>query len=1363
MTSKGSYQALGKEDDYAGRKSEIAQQVLDAAKDHAKSVMQAVEELSGEFSKDDVKVIIDNLASEQIHDLLEFINDQDGDTGAAWSFPKGVKLSFQNIFYRYGGDNEVYLSGISGYVKPGEMLLMLGAPDSQMDTLLRVLAKRTVDGEVYGNIMLNGLLPGADYKRKIAYVPKIEICIPTITVQETVYTSYRLRMDPETPEPAVLLRVLLVLKIFGILRVRDTIVGDPIVIRGVSGGERRRLTFCQEVGGFASLLMADLPTNGLDSATAYNLCKTCQTACRTLNLSVIFCLAQPSNELIKLFDNLLLLAKGRQIYFGPLEEGIDYFESIGYHKPELKSIPDFYQELTGDPRQFYNAEQDQRNRDKLDYTSQAGSWQDLAESWRMSDYNTRLGDTMWSDFPIEIAKTKVDGGMDQMSSSLVMAPLSLQFTTLWKRQLLTVLRNPQFSKLRVAQVIMFSLIISLTWFDQGHNADTDVLPKFSSLFMNIMFMVFSIFPALPFFCFLRNVHAFQVNSEYYNAGMFYVAFQMVEVLWIIPETLISSIIIYSMQDLNGDPLISEKWLFNWLTIVTVKSFGSAMALTWVAIWNGDSEVSHATFPVTLYILLVSSGMVIARDDMLYPWKFFWFINPLQYGFRGNSLNEFYGSTYSGDVACTQQQFDDPSITECNKATDSLRIHVDGIAGDSFLYLFDLHAPESDKWLFLLIAVVIVSFWHFLGMTLTSISTREVFVPTMLIEDYDVKTQRKQDKEKENSLETYQNQHTGLKVQERKFKKLIPRILISWKGLNYGVDLVNDKNEPYFKHILHDCFGYAEPGKVIALMGATGAGKSTLMDVLADYKTIGKEWGEIRVNGIERTPESNIAKIFHMVAGYCEQFDSHEGSMTVRQAIEFSATLRLPTNLSDDELQDRVDDVLEKLQLVPLQDFMIGDEHSGGISPEYRKKVTIGVELVMDPGLLFLDEPTTGLDSASALNVMTCVKGLADDMSIVCTIHQPSIEVFAVFDQMMLLKQGGLVCYFGDVEKMADYFSDAGLGEWNGVQNIADFALDCSYAKSDSGKPSDELFLEHQRYQDAMDGLEKNNSGLEEPTIDWNLRPSFWDQTKAIFWRDYNRNFVSNTWFTKMRLISLTIVGCIVGWVFYSPDISQSGTNARVATCFMSLSLTGFFCQQHIPFLIGQRGYVFREKKANMYNPVSLVLSRQLVEFPMYLLESFCLTIPVHFLTDMRGNFFRFWLAWILAYMCNVSCCEFGVSLSRDQESADASLAMINTLNFMFSGYLIQEEKIPIYFKPLHYASLIHYGFFAIALNEFESIDEIPPDEEGTSVFSSGDQVISYYNVDQLEFFEYLLIFVCFTVLFKALTFVSFSKIEHIKR
>eukprot|EP00494_Astrolonche_serrata_P024686 UN24946 len=116
-------------------------------------------------------------------------------------------------------------------------------------------------------------VPGKDFKQIISYVPKYENHLATLTVEESVLTSYRLRTSDNVSSEQLFLRMILVLRVFGILKVRKSLVGNASV-RGISGGERRRLTFCQEVGGLSSIILADLPTNGLDSATAYQLCKT---------------------------------------------------------------------------------------------------------------------------------------------------------------------------------------------------------------------------------------------------------------------------------------------------------------------------------------------------------------------------------------------------------------------------------------------------------------------------------------------------------------------------------------------------------------------------------------------------------------------------------------------------------------------------------------------------------------------------------------------------------------------------------------------------------------------------------------------------------------------------------------------------------------------------------------------------------------------------------------------------------------------------------------------------------------------------------------------------------------------------------
>ena len=206
-------------------------------------------------------------------------------------------------------------------------------------------------------------------------------------------------------------------------------------------------------------------------------------------------------------------------------------------------------------------------------------------------------------------------------------------------------------------------------------------------------------------------------------------------------------------------------------------------------------------------------------------------------------------------------------------------------------------------------------------------------------------------------------------------------------------------------------------------------------MLAGKKTSGNIEGEMLVNGRERD------ETFTRIAGYVEQFDSHNPMSTVQEAIAFSGRMRLPQKVSNAELQMKVKNVLEVLGLAHLADETIGSPGMGGVSPEVRKKVTIGVELIAEPSILFLDEPTTGLDSAGAYAVMSAVHTLSKHMAVVCTVHQPSMELTKMFDDILLMKDGGEIVYFGAMSGLVTYFAESGLGECPPGKNPVDFALE----------------------------------------------------------------------------------------------------------------------------------------------------------------------------------------------------------------------------------------------------------------------------------------------------------------------------------
>lgn len=204
------------------------------------------------------------------------------------------------------------------------------------------------------------------------------------------------------------------------------------------------------------------------------------------------------------------------------------------------------------------------------------------------------------------------------------------------------------------------------------------------------------------------------------------------------------------------------------------------------------------------------------------------------------------------------------------------------------------------------------------------------------------------------------------------------------------------------------------------MGASGAGKTTCLDVLARRKNIGIVCGDILVNG--HPPGSDFARS----TAYAEQMDVHEGTATVREAMRLSAYLRQPFDVSREEKNAYVEEMIELLELLDLADAIV---HS--LSTEARKRLTIGVELASKPGLLlFLDEPTSGLDAQSARNLVHLLRRLADQgQAILCTIHQPSSLLFESFDRLLLLENGGHTVYFGGIGRdscvVREYFASHG--------------------------------------------------------------------------------------------------------------------------------------------------------------------------------------------------------------------------------------------------------------------------------------------------------------------------------------------------
>jgi ATP-binding cassette subfamily G (WHITE) protein 2 (PDR) len=260
--------------------------------------------------------------------------------------------------------------------------------------------------------------------------------------------------------------------------------------------------------------------------------------------------------------------------------------------------------------------------------------------------------------------------------------------------------------------------------------------------------------------------------------------------------------------------------------------------------------------------------------------------------------------------------------------------------------------------------------------------------------------------------------------------------VHWTDLSYAIPTKDG-----FKRLLCEVEGYVEPGTLTALMGATGAGKTTLLDVLSMRKNVGIVTGEILVNGY--VPADG----YERMSGYAQQADYHLATATVREALHFSADLRQHSSVALPDKLRHADEVMSQLGMDLLADAIVGT-----LNTEQRKRLTIGMELAAKPDLLlFLDEPTSGMDSQTAFQICSLLQRLARlGHTIMCTIHQPSASILDMFDRLLLIEQGGRTIYFGNLGTnsidMIRYFQLQGARTCGEAENPAEWMFEVTSAK-----------------------------------------------------------------------------------------------------------------------------------------------------------------------------------------------------------------------------------------------------------------------------------------------------------------------------
>uniref|UniRef100_A0A8C1QH95 ATP-binding cassette, sub-family G (WHITE), member 2d n=1 Tax=Cyprinus carpio TaxID=7962 RepID=A0A8C1QH95_CYPCA len=494
-----------------------------------------------------------------------------------------------------------------------------------------------------------------------------------------------------------------------------------------------------------------------------------------------------------------------------------------------------------------------------------------------------------------------------------------------------------------------------------------------------------------------------------------------------------------------------------------------------------------------------------------------------------------------------------------------------------------------------------------------------------------------------------------------------------------------------KEILLDLNGIMRPG-LNAILGPTGSGKSSFLDVLAARKDPAGLSGEVLINGALQPPN------FKCLSGYVVQDDIVMGTLTVRE------------NFHPREKEARVNHLISELGLNKVADAKVGTQLIRGISSGKRKRTSIGMELIIDPSVLFLDEPTTGLDASTAYSVLLLLKRMASQgRTIVMSIHQPRYSIYRLFDSLTLLTNGKLV-YHGPAQDALDYFAKIGFA-CEAHNNPADFFLDVINGSSILGYSIEDQLVEKYKNCSYARGIKAelervtwakdNNIRAKCHTITYNS--SFFHQPRWVSWRTF-WNLMLNPQTSVAQLAVTALMAAIVGAIFYGVKDDQSGIQNRFGVLFFITTNQCFSTLSAAEIFITERKLFIHEYTSGYYRVSVYFLSKILSDIiTQCTIPSILFTCVVYFMIGLKPTAAAFFIFMVTVILVSCAAASMTMAISADQSVvAVANIFMTISFIFMmiFFGLLVNLKSTMDWLSWLKYLSIPRYGLEALEINEF---------------------------------------------------------------
>ncbi|CAI7616198.1 unnamed protein product [Penicillium manginii] len=1220
-------------------------------------------------------------------------------SGAALQFQEtllsSLTVPFRNAARAFSGQKSQprrILHSFDGLLKGGELLLVLGRPGSGCTTFLKSLCGHLGGLTMDPNSKIH--FEGIDYndmlkyhRGEVAYNKEVDLHFPHLTAGQTLTFAAHARaphrrLEGVSRNEYVDTLVKVVMSVFGLTHTYDTKVGSDFV-RGVSGGERKRISIAEMFLSRCRIGAWDNSTRGLDAASALKFVKA-------LRLAADMAAYQASQSMYDQFDKVVVLYEGQEIYYGPRERAVSYFQDMGWTRPERQVSGDFLTAITNPSERKALPDME----DKVPRTPK-----EFSEYWKKSPEYHSLRKQI-----VEFEQQHPPNGSDAQrlrstheahqarhtrakSPYFLSIPMQIRLCTIRAFQRMKGDRATAIAPVIVS--IILSLIIGSVFYNTPDSADYFFQKGAVCYFAVLMNALLTMNEILQLYS-QRPIVEKQAGYAFVHPFTEALASLIVDLPIKLVRISAFSIVLYFMANLRREAanffifylflivaVLTMSGLFRSLGALT-KSVGQAMALAGIMV----------------LCIVVYTGFTLPQPYM-HPWlSWIRWINPIYYTFESLIANEFHGKDYN----CGSIIPNYGTGTNFICSTVGAVAGQDFVSGDAFIeqnYLYHY----SHLWRNFGILIAFFIFFNALYLTATEFISSDKSKAEALVFRPGHAPKYLQDHDTEGGAQDT----TKLELQQTNDTIRLPEQsdVFTWSSLNYDIPVKDGT-----RRLLDDVNGWVKPGTLTALMGVSGAGKTTLLDVLAQRVSIGVVTGDIFVNGLP------LAANFPRRTGYVQQQDLHLDTTTVREALRFSAMLRQPSTVSKQEKYEYVEQVIKVLGVEDFAEAVIGSLGEG-LNVEQRKLLSIGVELAAKPTLLiFLDEPTSGLDSQSSWTICQFLRRLADHgQAVLATIHQPSATLFQTFDRLLFLAKGGKTVYFGDIgnnsSTLLEYFGKNGAPPCEELENPAEYILDMVAGDGCLEVDWPTAWNKSSEKEAVLDEIERIHSARRpsvHDTVGDNDTAEFAmplsTQLSIVLQRCFQSYYRQPDYIYAKFILGIAS-GLFIGFSFWKADNTQQGFQNVLFSIFLLCTIFNTLVNQIMPRFVAQRSlYEVRERPSRTYSWKVFIVSQILVEVPWQVCLGVCSWASFYwsvFGTDQDSERRALIMLFIVQFFIYAASMAQFVICAIPEPTLGAIIAtMTFGLSFIFNGVMQPPSDLPRFWIFMYRVSPFTYYISGIS-------------------------------------------------------------------